>query len=782
MFAPGIPNIGGGGPNVGYQITRSLRTRSSATGYLNRTFGSPTDNTKWTLSVWVKRGTLGATQGVFNAVTDSNNYTDISFDSSDRLTYFVRSGGADHGSRVSNQVFRDPSSWYHVVVSKNGTTVTLYVNNQTLTLTGTAPTASDVFINSNRVHYFANRVGLVNPFDGYSANLIFVDGQVLTPSSFAQTDATTGAWVPIQYSGAFGINGQFCPFTDTSSTANLVKDTSGNGNNWTPNGISLSAGSNYDSVLDVPYCAGQASGTQPSGNYAVLNQLWKGSASAISNGGLTNTFGGSASMSISTMPFFNGKYYAEFTNTAAYASIGMCILADNLASPVSIGGGSTTATGLWEAYDNGGGIFVSSDGGGFGASLGATRFLPAGTIQFAADATNGKFWIGRNNTWYDSSFGTTGDPANGLNPTFTISTARAPFNIGMVSSAATNACNANFGQQTFSFTPPSGFVALCAPNLSVPSIKKGSNYFDVLTFTGVTGGATVTGLNFQPDLLWPKCRSVARNHEIYDSVRGVGFTLFPNLTNAELNDNRISSFNSNGFTYTSTSNLAVSGDSEVAWCMKKGATSGLDIVTYTGTGVNRTVNHSLGIAPSLIIVKGRSGAIAPYVYSAGAGAGNYLSLNTTNGSTADATVWNSTAPTSSVFSLGTNATVNGNTATYVAWLFAEIPGFSRIGTYTGNAAVDGTFIYLGFRPRFVMLKNLGALEDWVIHDSARDAYNAEQQYIYASSAATEAGAGTARMDFLANGIKLRNTGQDNQANTYIYLAFAENPFKYSNAR
>jgi len=343
------------------------------------------------------------------------------------------------------------------------------------------------------------------------------------------------------------------------------------------------------------------------------------------------------------------------------------------------------------------------------------------------------------------------------------------------------------------------------------AIPDGRTVMAATTFTGVTGGGsvvnTVNGVGFQPDFVWMKCRSVGRNHELADSVRGTPYALFSNVTNAETSDTRVSAFNSNGFSYGTNSNSAVTGDTEVGWQWKAGGTAvtnndgsvasqvsanttaGFSVVTYTGTGANATVGHGLGVAPQMIIVKCRSNASTNWtVYHTSLGNTGYIYLNLTNAAgTGYSGFWNSTSPTSSVFSLGSDVDgyVNGSGRTNVAYCVASVAGFSSVGSYTGNGSTDGPFIYFGFRPRWFMCKRSDtAGNDWVIMDTSRDTYNASQKQLYADLSTAEEVNSVYDRDFLSNGIKIRTSTASANASssTYIYVAFAENPFKYANAR
>ena len=330
---------------------------------------------------------------------------------------------------------------------------------------------------------------------------------------------------------------------------------------------------------------------------------------------------------------------------------------------------------------------------------------------------------------------------------------------------------------------------------------------DATTYSGNSSGASVVNAaGFKPDLVWMKSRNAARNHELVDSVRGTAYTLFSNLTNAEASDTRISSFNSNGFTYTTNSNSANTGDTDVAWQWQAGqgttssntsgsitstvsvnATAGFSVVTYTGNSTaGATVGHGLGVAPSFIIVKCRNFATEWYVKATAisGASNNALKLQSTDAVTSAFNYWNSTAPTSTVFTLGNDGGVNG-AANYVAYCWTPITGFSAFGSYTGNGSTNGPFVYVGFRPKFVIIKRTDASDNWYTFDSARSGYNYANDALSPNlSDAEYSGLTYNFIDLLSNGFKMRDTyaGRNASGGTYIYAAFAENPFKNALAR
>jgi hypothetical protein len=476
------------------------------------------------------------------------------------------------------------------------------------------------------------------------------------------------------------------------------------------------------------------------------------------------------------------------------------------------------AVGSYHFYASNTGSLVSN-----GTETGGLSAISANEVfQVAVDVTNSKMWLGRSNVWYNATGGTTGNPSTGANQTFTAAFADYFVFAGFDTGSAVSA-NINFGQRPFAYTPPTGFRALNTLNLPQPTILKGNQYMNVVTYTATPGtGNTISGVGFQTDLLWTKNRDNVEQHYWQDSVRGfspsVGVTqmLSSNSTAAETSVAGITcTTTSDGFTVVDSApgsgEFWFTNRTYVAWCWKAngtpavtntagsitstisaGATQGFSIVTYTGTGANATVGHGLGVAPDFIIIKCRSNATNWFVGGsniAAAGNGTWSSvmegLNTTSAVNTGATsVFNSTAPTSSVFSLGTEANANGSGRTFVAYCFDAIAGFSAFGRYTGNGSADGPFVFCGFRPEFVMVKRTDASNDWVILDTARSTFNVATSALFPNSTSAETSNGFYNSDILSNGFKVRATNAVVNASggTYIYAAFAETPFKNALAR
>ena len=791
-----------------FPVQRSVRIRSSASAYFNRALAS--SGTTATFSAWVKRGTLGSASTIFGTTDGSTYDFQLTFTAANAIEFYSFRASAVQLDLITTQVFRDPSAWYHIVLVLNTTQATassrvqIFVNGVQVTALSTAtyPAQNAVTpLADSRTFGIGNRGNANNNyFDGYLTEINFIDGQALTPSSFGGYNSGTGVWEPRKYAGTYGTNGFYLNFQDNSgATATTIgKDSSGNGNNWTPNNISVTAGVTYDSMLDVPTLT-----SATNANYAVLNPLNNSGGVTISDGNLKALWASASDRSVlSTFPVpSTGKFYAEFVNgTLTSASVAVAF---GLATEGSSRTGMAAAN-MWVYYASNQSFIVRS--GTFSSQIGSNQTIAAGGIvQVAIDRANNQAWLGYNNVWINATNGTTGDPSAGTNPTVS----SLPADLFIIVGLYADNGNVNFGQRPFSYTPPTGFVALNTYNLPAPTIPNGANQFAATTYTG-TGVArsvanTVNGVSFAPDFVWIKDRTTAYSHVLFDTIRGAGNYLISNGTLAELTDtNYMSAFTSTGFSVGTSAVSNGNTEAYVGWQWKGGGTAvtntsgsitsqvnanpsaGFSVVTYTGNGsAGATFGHGLGVAPRMVIIKDRtSGANEWQVYHAAIGNTGTLFLNTTNSTFTNIVYWNNTSPTSTTVTLGSGVRANTNTNNYVAYCFSEIAGYSKFGSYTGNGSTDGTFVYLGFRPRWIMFKQTNAAANWYIFDTSRNTYNVVQNTLYPNLSNAEATSASYYMDYLSNGFKQRNTFAEFNASgaTYIYAAFAESPFNYSLAR
>ena len=442
------------GDEGGYKLTRSLRFRSSASAYLNRTVSTASNRKTYTWSGWVKRGVLGVQQGIFgsnNAATYPR--TNFYFTASNTLNLFDEdAAGGNIGVLETTQVFRDPAAWYHIVFAVDTTQATstnrvkFYVNGTQITsfTTATYPTLNfEGQINNTSYPQTIGRIDGGNYLDGYMAEVNFIDGQALTPSSFGAS-SPYNQWLPKKYAGTYGTNGFYLPFTNNASTTTLGYDFSPQGNNWTTNNISVTAGSTYDSMTDVPTLT-----SATAANFAVISPLWPASYSngSITNGNLTALITAISSKNcFASMPLpTSGKIYYELTST--YSASGMIV---GVTATPSGNDPTTAGSNVYGYYNANGNKYNNGTGTAYG-----TAWYTSGqtyTIGVAYDADAGTLVFYLNNT----SQGTA----------FTLTTGVSYFpTAGNVSGSGNNTINWNFGQQPFTYTPPSGFLALNTFNL-----------------------------------------------------------------------------------------------------------------------------------------------------------------------------------------------------------------------------------------------------------------------------------------------------------------------------
>ena len=786
-----IPVKGGG-----YFMTDSIRFRETASAYLRRTPSTTTNRRTLTFSCWYKKSKNDIQHPLF--YTQSGGEHAVRFrDDDNSLDWFYFNGGYVYRLRTS-ALYRDTSSWYHIVAVLDTTNATsserarLYVNGERITAFQTASYPAlnaEYAINTTVAHDIGHFSTAYN--DGYMTEVNFVDGQALAPTEFGEYSEDTGAWQPKRYGGSHGTNGFYL---DMSTSGSTVLDQSANSNNWTANNMNLttSSATTYDIMKDVPTLT-----DEDTANFATLNPLTNSNGATLTDGNLTWSQPSTTTAFVSSTLSLSQNYtYLEFTTTDADRFlIGVTTDAARTATS-DLGAGSNEYAFQTDGDKINGGTATS-----YGSSVASGT---TGCIAF--DNVNNKIYVGSISgttiTWFNS-----GNPLSGTNPMFTV-TAGTYF-LGIQRRTSTTTVYLNFGQRPFLATNiPTGYKKLNTYNLPDSAVLDGSQYMNTVLYTGNGGTQSITGVGFSPDLVWLKNRNATYNHALNDSVRGAGKTLESSTTNSEFSYSAyFTSLNSDGFSLAGgIGQFNLSGDAYAAWnwrgsdsspvsntngtitsTVSANTTSGFSVVTWTGNGANATIGHGLGAKPACYIVKSRDSATSWVVYHEGmatAPQSAYMYLETTNAVvTGSSTFWNDTIPTTTTFGVSSHGDVNASGGTYVAYVFANVEGFSKFGSYTGNGSTDGTFVYTGFSPAFVLRKVSSTTNNWWIVDSARDTYNEINKSLRANSNVVE-DTTTGDTDFLSNGFKLRasNTRTNASGQTYIYMAFAENPFKNALAR
>jgi len=758
----------------GYEIEQSLRFDGSGT-YLQRTPSSSGNRQKFTISFWIKRGQLGSHQQ--NILTgNANDGLLIAFTSTDEL-YLYDFGIISGGFQIwSQKKFRDPSAWYHIVFAADTTQATAS-NRVKVWINGVQEDLSTYNLGAGAQRYpgqngtfdwnhtNSHEIGYTNTdsFEGYLAEIHNVDSSQLNHEDFGEYD-DSGVWRPKRYTGSYGTNGFYLKF-DPSATNGIGHDHSGNGNNFTPSGFSTS-GTGTDVMSDTPTT-----------NWCTLNPLSFGPSNAdMVEGNLrfnqpTSTRGNAKG----TIAVSSGKWYWEVTpQTTATANVAGGILGAAETDTALQPGNYATGYSYYSTGETRHNNVDATYGDSYGAGdvIGTALDLDAGTLVFYKNGVS-------QGTAYSSVSGTF-VPA-----------------IGDTSTGSGSQLVCNFGQRDFAYTPPTGFNALNTSNLPAPDIADGSDYFNTVLYTGVSGSQSVDA-GMATDLAWIKSRSGSQSHSLTDRVRGNDLVLQSNETSAEasgdidLTSTGVTIGNNNalrnavGTSYVLWSWLAGGSgssntDGSITSTVSVNPSAGFSIVSYTGNNTaGATVGHGLGVAPAFIITKNRDNSSAYWAtYHQSLGTSKKLYLNDTQapddasgwlGVSSSVITWNQTG--------ANNVNVNGDN--FICYCFAEVEGYSKISSYTANASSDGPFIYCGFKPSLIIFKNTSTTEAWSIFDTARNDYNGpDAKMLLPSSSAAESTSASRDIDFLSNGFKIRsNALNPNTAsgNVYIYAAFAEHPF------
>jgi hypothetical protein len=616
----------------------------------------------------------------------------------------------------------------------------------------------------------------------------------------------TGSWEARKWTGSYGTNGFYLNFSNGTSTTTLGYDYSGNNNHFTLVNFTRSTGITDCWCIDVP--SGNAApgpAARPSSNYCQLNQIDIPSPNVYAGGVKTANIAAHIGFR-GTMAYpAVGKYYFECflsvgTSASVTAGVGVCTAASSFSTQMN----STTGTYGVYAVNATYGIINGTISWVIAAVAAANSVL-----QVAYDTATGYLWVGKNNVWYDSFGGTTGNPSAGTNPTVTVPVGTEVF---PYVNAYANSLYVNFGQFEYYYTPPSDYKSLCTSNIVQSTVLNGAKFMDVSVYTGNSSSQTIaTQAALYPDLVWAKTRNTGDWHILTDSNTGVSKYWSTNSLNAQATGATtfINAISSSGFTVGSAAAVNGSTYPLVAWQWQAGSgvtsantdgqcastvsvnqAAGFSIIKYTGTGTTygtspnylTSLGHGLNSAPKFWMIKRLDAAntFQNYAYYNSGTALSVLGMNTTAASIASSLP----LPTSSlVYIYGGNVDLNGGGVSFAMYAWAEVPGFSKFGTYVGANAAN-LFVYTGFRPKFIMIKCSSSTGDWVTYDTTRNPTNPDNTTVYELFPNLGA-AETATNDIysFSNGFRLITTNANiNAAQTYFYMAFAENPLAQANAR
>ena len=817
--------IGAAGESIkstgGFQVANSAIFNKADAEYLDADsgFGTPSNADIGTLSMWFKRANLGGSNlRLFTHGSGGSVQIQAYFTSSNTLV-------VGNGTEVTTtQVFRDPHAWYHLVVrvdTSQGTAadrVRVYLNGSQITDFSASSYPSqnaDIFTSTGwRIGSWSGST--THTFDGYMAEVVYCDGQSLAPTSFGETD-DNGVWRPIDVSGlTFGNNGFYLNFA--SSGSDLGDDASGNSNDFTNNN---SVTQTTDTCTD---------------NHATFSPLLSNASKVtLSEGnmrGASSTSSGHVGLIVSGFELPTaGKYYWEWVvNTVGTTpALGWRSIENLNPNGHSSGGNNQADFITGNDYNTGDGRILSStiDGstslsqaayGNFLTVSGGNPLANGTVLGCAYDADNGLAWFSYNDSWVDgngtdNSATVKGEIEAGTSGSQAFTTANgAVGEAGLHIKAVSNSVSSfNYTLRTrsdqWTGTCPTGFTAVSTKNQAAAvtfAIEDGSAHFQATTYDGNDGSNEINqsgNSSFQPDWVWLKERDGGNHGTLINAVRGGNKGVYPSLNFVEYTESNLS-FDDNGFSLSATGSAAqvnASSKDYIGWQWLAGnssgssntdgsltstvtanQTAGFSILTFTGNagdGGAQTVGHGLGKKPNMIIIKNLSTTDNWVVYHDNVGF-NAITLNSTAAriTTGASVYWNDTAFTSSVFTVNTHAGVNGDGNTMLCYCFADVPGYSKFGGYTGNDNANGPYIPLNFSPAFVMIKNITAAGGWPMYDNARTLFNPSNKNINADQNAAEYSPDYP-IDFLANGFKIRDAqAYVNDANSYLYMAFAENPF------
>ena len=812
MGAAAAAASAGGDGFYDYQIANSCRF-GVVNSYLTRAISGVTDNTQNTISFWVKRSRISgsAANGRQPVMGNSGGAGQLEFLDADTFRY------ASYGKLESNvQLFRDTSAWYHIHIYRSTSDGggAIYVNGVQVSLTTNTAGSDGIFQNGQSLQIGASNNGST-VFDGYIAEVYGIYDQNIAHTEFGEFK--NGVWIPKNAASAitFGTHDFYLKF---ESSTDLGNDSSGNNNDFTATNMSA-----HDQMLDSPTFNSSSNG----GNYCTLNNLFPDPTVArITNGNLqwggsegggsVNEMGCMSTFAIS--PSDTNIYYFEARMKASPSggveqSVGVNVPTVDLTSDR---GGRPTAWCITNSDNqriyNGANSYTNTGvSGSAGDIVGVEIDRANTTIKFYVNGTLRGTQTNLNTTtdlypWVGTG-GSTSDTLGwdlnfGQNGTFN----------GEVTAQGESDAT---GYGNFYYDEAGSCKALCSGNLPIADAinpaETDTGYpqkqFNALLYTGDGGSSTgITGLGFQPDFTWIKRRNATENHNLYDAVRGANKRIQPNRDVVESTEG-LPSFDSDGFTVDASGSINnVSSQTYVAWNLKAngsgssnsdgGTTStvsantdiGFSIVQYAGAGGTQTIGHGLDKAPEFMSCKPTAGYAYQWVtYHKNGNDGStsqngYLSWQTTSGFNSLTTIWNNTAPTSTVFTTGGSQNTGASGGTYINYCWHSVEGVTDVGMYIGNGSTDGTFVYTGFKPAFIIIKGLASGAGWNLHDNKTSPFNVADTALQSNTSSAELS--NYNIDMLSNGFKIRDSDGDlgTDGNKYIYVAMAEQSFKYATAR
>jgi hypothetical protein len=819
----GSSGAAGGGSFYDFTIDNSVRMSDASNSQIYWQAGTPSSGNIWTASFWFKKYSVGAGQAaneMFGAGSGGAAYMFWSWDSSEKFTFQSTADG-NKGATTGSPVFRDVGAWYHMVIRADTTQGTqadrlrVYLNGEQLTTWGTDSIGTSTwdYINASGFNqYWGGASGIANGNPGcnhYLADINFCDGQSYDASYFGEFK--NGIWVPIDPSVTYGNNGYRLEFkqTGTSADANGIgADTSGNNNHFTVAGVTA-----HDVMPDTP-----------TNNFPTLNSIHPNNTSDLNEGNL-RVYEDQADYKdfYATFAVSSGKWYWE-ARAAGSATQQIWGFAREDALTTANGGAASGSTGY--AYLRYGSVARERANGSNVNASGTLSVAAGDIIALALNLDDNEIKFYKNGTLEHTITGV----QDGTYYPFVcyqmnLNRLEQRVNFGQDSTFAgleTAGGNSDGnGIGDFAQSPISGHLAICSANLPEPAIgpnsaEQADDYFNTVLYTGngtaiASGGISVTGVNFQPDWVWLKSRTNAYDNMLFDSVRGPLKIIKSNSTAAEITSNteNLDSFDADGFTYGSEASGNASGASHVAWNWKAGGTAvsntdgsltsqvsaapdaGFSIVSYTGTGANATVGHGLTKKPEWLVTKSRDSALNwSFLQINDMTTDKVMALQATNAEFSSAGSFIESDFTATTFGVGTETPTNKLGDDFICYCFHSVDGYSKVGKYVGNSsATDGAFVYTGFKPAFVMGKAISQTGRWWMYDSARTIYNDNGvnngRRLEANSSSAESTADSSnKVEFFSNGFKVNtsNSEWNGSGQTYIYLAFAEAPFKYANAR